>query len=85
MALQGYDIEVRYAQNNKMALGQGLGLAECQHWLWRTVRPQLLLVTTPSLLFNHHYCEKKNMDENQVLAGVGIIWVNYTINKPEKY
>lgn len=29
MALQGYDIEVKYAQNHKMALGQGL--AECQH------------------------------------------------------
>ncbi|KAJ8353506.1 hypothetical protein SKAU_G00210730 [Synaphobranchus kaupii] len=98
MALQGYEVEVKYVQNHKMALGQGL--AECQH-CDSEVQPQenLTMVTALSWLSNHHFYDdnmclnlpKAYVDgcsfhhESQVQAGVGITWENCTVNEPQQY
>ena len=88
VALQGYDIEVKYAQNHKMALGQGL--ADCQHCnCEQEAGEHPFLVPTPSLPSDHHYYEDnccKDLPmvyvdgcsfhhENELRAGVGIVWV----------
>ena len=98
MALQGYDIEIKYAQNHKMALGQGL--AECQHCDCEgEPSAQPLLNPTPALSSNHHYydenvCEglpKVYVDgcafhhENQARAGVGVVWFNREVVEPNHY
>ena len=87
MAQQGYEVEVRYAQNHKMALGQGL--AECQQCIGEGELQELpVMVTTPSLLSNHHYFDENVCHslpivyvdrcsfhhESHVQAGVGIVW-----------
>ncbi|KAJ8375526.1 hypothetical protein SKAU_G00061060 [Synaphobranchus kaupii] len=98
MALQGYEVEVKYAQNHKMALGQGL--AECQH-CDSEVQPRehLTVVTALSWPSNHHFyhdnvCRnlpKAYVDgcsfhhESQVQAGVGVMWENCTVNEPQQY
>ncbi|KAK9525318.1 hypothetical protein VZT92_015149 [Zoarces viviparus] len=98
MALQGYDVEIKYAQNHKMALGQGL--AQCQHCdCEEQSSAQSLIITTPSLPSNHHYydeniCQglpKVYVDgcsfhhESQIRAGVGIAWVDVEANEPQCY
>ncbi|KAJ8346749.1 hypothetical protein SKAU_G00281500 [Synaphobranchus kaupii] len=99
MALQGYEVEVKYAHNHKMALGQGL--AEYQH-CDSEVQPQEHLTVVTALPFpyrNHHFYDdnvclnlpKAYVDgcsfhnESQVQAGVGITWENCTVNEPQQY
>ncbi|KAF0038017.1 hypothetical protein F2P81_010891 [Scophthalmus maximus] len=98
MALQGYDVEVKYAQNHKMALSQGL--AECQHCdCERQPSPQSLVVTTPSFPSNHLYHDENACldltrfyvdscsyhHERQIRAGAGIVLVNRSVEKPNNY
>lgn len=98
MVLQGYDVEVKYAQNHKMALSQGL--AECQNCDCEGQSdPQPFLVTTPSLPSNHHYYDENACldlprvyvdgysyhHESQIWTGVGIVWVNRVIDVPNHY
>ncbi|KAL7383521.1 hypothetical protein ABVT39_012327 [Epinephelus coioides] len=69
MVLQGYDVEVKYAQNHKMALGQGL--AECQHCNCEgQPGSPLLLVTTLALPSNHRY-----YDENVCQGLPKVDWI----------
>ncbi|XP_071321246.1 protein NYNRIN-like [Trachinotus anak] len=98
MALQGYDIEVRYAQNHKMALG--LDLAECQHRN-REEQPSFspLPAITPSLPSNHG-CHDENLCQNrpksfvdgwsfhhasQLQTGVGMVCVDRSIHQPNHH
>lgn len=88
MALQGYDIEVKYAQNHKMALGRGL--AECQHCECEDGPIQVETSTALSLPSDHHYYDENVCNnlptayidgcsfhhESEVRAGVGVVWVN---------
>ncbi|KAF0039278.1 hypothetical protein F2P81_007513 [Scophthalmus maximus] len=92
MALQGYDVEVKYTQNHKMALSQGL--AECHHCDCEgQPSPQSLVVTTPSLPSNHLTTRPlKSLrgqllisHESQIRAGTGIIWVNRSVEEPYNY
>ncbi|KAF0022465.1 hypothetical protein F2P81_025278 [Scophthalmus maximus] len=95
IALQGYDVEVKYAQNHKMALSQGL--AECHHCDCEgQSSPQSLVITTPSLPFNHLYHDENACldlprvyvdgcsyhHESQIRAGAGIVWVNRSVEEP---
>ncbi|KAJ8340608.1 hypothetical protein SKAU_G00352410 [Synaphobranchus kaupii] len=75
MALQGYEVEVKYAQNHKMASGQGL--AECQH-CDSEVQPQehLTVVTALSWPSNHHFYD----DNDPVLKTI-----YQFVSDPEKY
>uniref|UniRef100_A0A8D3CKX2 ribonuclease H n=1 Tax=Scophthalmus maximus TaxID=52904 RepID=A0A8D3CKX2_SCOMX len=98
MALQGYDVEVKYAQNHKMALSQGL--AECHHCDCEgQSSPQSLVITTPSLPSNHLYHDENACldlprvyvdgcsyhHESQIQAGAGIVWVNRSVEEPNNY
>ncbi|KAF0046095.1 hypothetical protein F2P81_002624 [Scophthalmus maximus] len=98
MALQGYDVEIKYAQNHKMALSQGL--AECHHCDCEgQSSPQSLVVTTPSLLSNHIYHDENACLDlprvyvdgcsihhvSQIRAGAGIVWVNRSVEEPNNY
>ena len=98
MALQGYEVEVRYAQNHKMALGQEL--AECQQCIGEGETQELpVMATTPSLPSNHHYFDENVCHglpmvyvdwcsfhhESHVQAGVGIVWTNRSVNEPQHY
>lgn len=98
MALQGYDIEVKYAQNHKMALGQGL--AECEHCDCEAqLGPSPLLVTTKTLPSNHHYYDENVCQglptayidgcsfhhETQLRAGVGIVWIGQNTDMPNHF
>lgn len=98
MALQGYDVEVKYAQNHKMALGQGL--AEYQHCDCEgQSSPQSSIVTSPSLPSNHRYYDenaclvllKVYVDgcsfhhESHIQAGVVIVWINRQVDEPNHY
>lgn len=88
MALQGYDSEVRYAQNHKMALVQDL--AKCHHCDYESQSSsQPLLVITSALPSYHHYYDENIWQglprayvdscsfyrESQLKAGVGIFWI----------
>lgn len=94
MALQDCKIEVKYAQNHKMALSQGL--ADCQDRDYKgQPNPQSSLVVSLSLPFNHHYLDENVcldlpkvyvdgcavMHECQTQA-VGIVWSNSTVDEP---
>ncbi len=98
MALQGYDIEVKYAQNNKLVLGQGL--AECQHCDCKeqsTLQPVPL--TAKTLPSNHHFYDENVClglpqayidgcsfhHESQLRAGVGIVWVTRNTDMPNHF
>ncbi|KAM3612667.1 uncharacterized protein V6R79_012474 [Siganus canaliculatus] len=98
MALQGYEVEVRYAQNNKMALGQGL--AECQHCECDDASvPPSLAAPVPTLPSQHQYHDenvcrdlpKAYVDgcsfhhESQLRAGVGILWTGVEAETPTHY
>ncbi|KAL2076478.1 hypothetical protein ACEWY4_027942 [Coilia grayii] len=97
MALQGYDIEVKYAQNHRMTLGQGL--AECQHCECEQETEHPVLVTTPSLPSDHHYYEDNSCKdlpmvyvdgcsfhhESELRAGVGIVWITGPLQGPYQY
>lgn len=98
MALQGYDVEVRYAQNNKMALGQGL--ADCIHCDCEKVpEGNSSLLTNSVLPSAHHYydtnvCKDLPMvyvdgcsfhHESTLQAGVGVLWQNTDIDAPQQY
>ncbi|MEQ2185325.1 hypothetical protein GOODEAATRI_017051 [Goodea atripinnis] len=97
MALQGYNVEVRYGQNNKMVLGQGL--AECQHCECDTIGTTIDTSATSQFSLSHRYfnenvCEglpRAYIDgcaflhEGRPQAGVGIIWVGHHVNEPNHY
>ncbi|MEQ2167229.1 hypothetical protein GOODEAATRI_001931 [Goodea atripinnis] len=98
MALQGYNVEVRYGQNNKMVLGQGL--AECHHCECDTVATTIDTPATPQFSSSsHHYfdenvCEELPrayidvcafLHEGRPQAGVGIIWVGHPTTEPDHY
>ena len=98
MALQGYDIEVRYAQNTRLALGQGL--SDCQHCQGDgQPEPQSLpqaSVTPPS---DHHYYDENVCEglprvyvdgrsfhhESQLRAGVGMVWSGQNATGPNHF
>lgn len=95
MALQGSDIEIKYAQNNKIPLGQGLAESQLCDCEGQATSPSLL-VTTPSLPSSHHYHEENVCQgfpkvfvegcsfhhASQIKAGVGIVWTNQTVREP---
>uniref|UniRef100_A0A8P4K5A8 ribonuclease H n=1 Tax=Dicentrarchus labrax TaxID=13489 RepID=A0A8P4K5A8_DICLA len=98
MALQSFDMEVRYAQNNKTPLGTGL--ATC-HRCTDDV-PQsttLVLDPMPTEPSNHHYFDQNVCQdmitayvdgcsfhhELKVRAGVGLVWVHDIPIKPQRY
>ena len=98
MALQDYDIEVKYAQNSKMALGKGL--ANCHHCDEDEQSDLISHPTTTPLLPSHHrYYEENDCQdlpkayvygcsfhhESQLRAGVGIAWVGYNCSNPNLY
>ncbi|MBN3305975.1 NYNRI protein, partial [Amia calva] len=98
LALQGYEIEVRYAKNWKMYLGQGL--AQCQECGTQDQGqniPETVTVAFPPT--SHHYYDdnvcvelpRAYVDgcsfrqEHQVQAGVGLIWENNIPCGPTHY
>ncbi|MEQ2178938.1 hypothetical protein GOODEAATRI_019334 [Goodea atripinnis] len=95
MALQGYNFEVRYGQNNKMVLGQGL--AECQDCECDTVTTTIDTPATSQFslsYFDENVCEglpRAYIDgcaflyEGRPQAGVGIIWVGHHATEPNHY
>uniref|UniRef100_A0A1A8CCG2 Gypsy retrotransposon integrase-like protein 1 n=1 Tax=Nothobranchius kadleci TaxID=1051664 RepID=A0A1A8CCG2_NOTKA len=98
MVLQGYNIEVKYGQNTKLALGQGL--AGCQHCDSDSVMGPL---DTPAAVYptasNHRYFDENvcqglpkvytdgcaYLHEGQLRAGVGVVWVDCDTKQPNHY
>lgn len=98
MALQGYDVEVKYAQNLKMALGQGL--AGCQHCdCDDQTESTLSLASSPPPPTSHRYYDENICQElpkayidgcsfhhlDQLRAGVGIVWIDADVEEPNHY
>ena len=98
MALQSFDMEVRYAQNNKTPLGTGL--ATC-HRCTSDVLPNttLNLDPTPAEPSPHHYFDHNVCQDMitayvdgcsfhhklKVRAGVGLVWINNTPTDPQRF
>ncbi|KAL6487878.1 hypothetical protein MHYP_G00045040 [Metynnis hypsauchen] len=98
MALQSFDVEVRYAQNRKTPLGTGL--ASCRRCTDDTpaYTPPTLEAPPPAQA-NHHYFDANTCAdmitvyvdgcsfrrEKTLLAGVGIVWVDDTPYEPQKF
>ncbi|XP_046878860.1 uncharacterized protein LOC124469544 [Hypomesus transpacificus] len=57
MAFQGYDVEVKYGQNNKMSLGQGL--ATCQHCVREDTSVESPTITAAPPIPNRR-CRRRN-------------------------
>ncbi|MEQ2195239.1 hypothetical protein XENOCAPTIV_009506, partial [Xenoophorus captivus] len=97
MALQGYNVEVRYDQNNKVVLGQGL--AECQLCVCDTVATTIDTPATPQFSSSHRYFDENVCEwlprayidgcaflhEGRPQAGVGIIWVGHHTTAPNHF
>ncbi|MBN3318013.1 NYNRI protein, partial [Atractosteus spatula] len=98
MALQGYEIEVRYAQSKKMYLGQGLALGQVCHGCDTDMEaPET--IPAAELPNNHRYYDENVgqglpmayvdgcsfRHEQQVLAGVGVVWQDNTPCGPTRY
>ncbi|KAL1277259.1 hypothetical protein QQF64_023932 [Cirrhinus molitorella] len=98
MTLQGWDVEARYAQNHKSALGNGL--AACQNCTSDTVyvaeEPKQV---SPPQLTNHRYFDENVCEgmptayvdgcsynhQRNLKAGAGVVWLNDNPCPPQQF
>ncbi|KAF7643479.1 hypothetical protein LDENG_00238730, partial [Lucifuga dentata] len=97
MALQSFDIDVRYAQNHRSPLGDGL--ARCQQCADDIPNNTVVYDPVPPEPTRHNYFDAnvcKDMitayvdgcsfhHQKQTLAGVGLVWVNNSPCEPKKF
>uniref|UniRef100_A0A672I8S6 RNase H type-1 domain-containing protein n=1 Tax=Salarias fasciatus TaxID=181472 RepID=A0A672I8S6_SALFA len=98
MALKGYDTEVEYAQNQKVAAGQSLVERQhCDCTEQSNIKP--LLVTTQTLSSPHHHHDEDVCQglprvyvhgcsfhhDSQLRAGVGIVWIGQNGDLPSHF